>query len=130
MYADPHDPRLLEKRRAHYHNNKRQYLDRNAAVKLKIREHLQQVKSVPCMDCGKIYPYYVMDFDHRPGEVKVIDPSRLPNYGSWKKVLAEIAKCDVVCSNCPRIRTYERNIGAAVGKPGSLQNSCQIGFDS
>lgn len=62
-------------------------------------------KSVPCSDCGKEYPWYVMDFDHVRGE-------KLRNVGSsrhmgYNKLKAEIEKCDVVCSNCHRLRTYK-----------------------
>lgn len=60
------------------------------------------------MDCGESYPYYVMDFDHREGEHKVQIVSILANRGTLKQVREEIAKCDVVCSNCHRIRTFKR----------------------
>lgn len=57
------------------------------------------------MDCGKRYPSYVMDFDHR--ESKIRDVSRMVSLGLGEAtVLAEIAKCDVVCSNCHRERTF------------------------
>lgn len=47
-----------------------------------------------------------MDFDH-------IDPTTkircVGNYvTSRKKVYQEIEKCELVCSNCHRIRTYNR----------------------
>lgn len=73
-----------------------------------MRAWLTEVKSVPCMDCGLRYPYYVMDLDHREGEEKLANPSDLVNCLSWKKMKAEVAKCDVVCSNCHRERTYQR----------------------
>lgn len=46
-----------------------------------------------------------MDFDHRPDEVKVKNVSQLKTLDDVK---AEIAKCDVVCSNCHRLRTKRR----------------------
>lgn len=69
----------------------------------KIREIIENAKNVPCMDCKKRYKHYVMDFDHRDKTEKIL------NVGlsrSIKKTLEEIKKCDVVCSNCHRIRTW------------------------
>jgi hypothetical protein len=49
-----------------------------------------------------------MDFDHRDGERKLQLVGRLFASGALNKALAEVEKCDVVCSNCHRIRTYDR----------------------
>jgi len=51
-----------------------------------------------------------MDFDHRPGEVKEFNLAQVMSQSriSWSRLLAEIAKCDVVCANCHRIRTWQR----------------------
>lgn len=61
-----------------------------------------------CIDCGyKDHPA-AMEFDHVRGE-KLFQLAC--GQGRSKKVLlAEIAKCDVVCSNCHHIRTYERRL--------------------
>jgi hypothetical protein len=49
-----------------------------------------------------------MDFDHVRGE-KVANVSVLVAGGaSRRRVLAEIAKCEVVCANCHRERTHGR----------------------
>jgi hypothetical protein len=48
-----------------------------------------------------------MDFDHRQGEAKVINLANASRM-TRSKILEEIAKCDVVCSNCHRERTYLR----------------------
>jgi hypothetical protein len=60
-----------------------------------------------CADCGYNEHHCALDFDHRPGELKV---GTIQNGGGWgwKALLEEIAKCDVVCANCHRIRTYNR----------------------
>jgi hypothetical protein len=48
-----------------------------------------------------------MDFDHVRGSktFKVSEAVQLPTGIGFEKVRAEIAKCDVVCANCHRIRT-------------------------
>jgi len=67
-------------------------------------------KAGPCRDCGIKYPAYVMEFDHTGQEPKDFNvaqgvlPANLPE----RVLLAEIAKCDVVCANCHKIRTHAR----------------------
>jgi hypothetical protein len=95
--------------RNHYRNNKRQYLDRNVRSYLKRRELVRQIKSRPCADCGIQYPFYVMDFDHREGETKEYELNRIDRM-TTRALMREIEKCDVVCSNCHRERTYKRRI--------------------
>jgi transposase len=70
---------------------------------------LRELKeNVGCVDCKEMYPHYVLEFDHRPGEKKIDVVYRvLKNFGiemAW----IEVAKCDVVCSNCHKVRTYSR----------------------
>lgn len=72
------------------------------------RELWRLKESDPCMDCNTYYPHYVMDYDHRPGTEKVCNPSKLPDCGSLKAMMKELTKCDLVCSNCHRIRTHAR----------------------
>jgi hypothetical protein len=68
---------------------------------------IQTLKSHPCTDCGRLFPYYVMDFDHRdPSEKSMGIPEMVKRMFAWDKVLAEIAKCDLVCACCHRLRTY------------------------
>lgn len=93
----------------HYDSNKQYYLDKNKRKKAELRAYLNEQKDKPCTDCGVKYPHYVMDFDHLPGSVKLCNPSTLANCGSLKKLKEEIAKCELVCSNCHRVRTYLRS---------------------
>lgn len=58
----------------------------------------------PCMDCDREFPPCAMDFDHVRGDKKK-DVSSLTTI---KSITAEIAKCDLVCANCHRIRTFKR----------------------
>jgi hypothetical protein len=69
--------------------------------------HLYKEKN-GCADCRNHYPHYVLEFDHRPEENKIDVVYRvLRNYGPEAAWL-EVKKCDVVCANCHKIRTYQR----------------------
>lgn len=65
----------------------------------------------PCADCKDLYPHYMMDFDHRPGEVKLGNVYDIAREGDIPKLMAEIMKCDLICANCHRHRTYKRTTG-------------------
>ncbi len=76
---------------------------------------VRRAKSVPCADCGKRFPPEAMDFDHL-GD-KTLEISRLIVDAGTETLLAEIAKCEVVCANCHRIRTQARLRRGATGTP-------------
>jgi hypothetical protein len=61
-----------------------------------------------CVDCGYKEHAVALDFDHRPDEVKVMDIAQAINRMSEERLRAELAKCEVVCANCHRVRTQER----------------------
>ena len=66
-------------------------------------------KDNPCLDCKLHFPPVCMDFDHIPGRgKKEFEISVTGRRTSTKRLLEEIAKCEVICSNCHRIRTKER----------------------
>lgn len=51
----------------------------------------------------------VMDFDHLDGHKKVANIAVLVyRHQSLRMVMEEIKKCEVVCSNCHRVRTHKR----------------------
>lgn len=64
-------------------------------------------ESTPCADCKQRYPHYVMDFDHRPGTEKIAGVSRLARSAGMDTLMAEVSKCDIVCANCHRERSYQ-----------------------
>ena len=94
---------------SHYRRNKQQYLDKNLRSFHKRREFVRQMKNQPCADCGKSYPYYVMDFDHREDETKEFGLNAVTQK-AINSLKREIAKCDVVCANCHRERTFQRRL--------------------
>jgi L-lysine 2,3-aminomutase len=85
---------MTEKELATY--NKKQYKKRLAEIK----------QASGCVDCGEKNPI-VLDFDHLND--KKYNISRMIHDGfSWKAILKEIKKCEVVCANCHRLRTHFR----------------------
>lgn len=96
--------------RRHYKANKQKYLDKSKDHKEKLVAIAKEKKDVPCADCGNRYPFFVMDFDHVFGEKRdTISAMAHTKQVAKSVLLAEIEKCEVVCSNCHRIRTYNRN---------------------
>lgn len=72
------------------------------------RTAVQEAKNKPCTDCGLRYPYYVMEFDHLDSDAKHFNVSAGVTRVSYERLMAEIAKCEVVCANCHAERTHQR----------------------
>lgn len=105
-----------ESARANYEANKDRYFAharrRSADLKARVRE----AKARPCADCGGTFDPVCMDFDHLPGFEKAADVcTMIRRKMAWAKIAAEIAKCEVVCANCHRIRTRDRADSDAQG---------------
>ena len=116
VYASPRDRRRLANK-VYRQARPEQTAARGAAwrtahprygieLKAERRARVDVLKDRPCHDCGQTFPPECMDFDHRDGTTKADNVSRLLH--SWPALLAEIAKCDLVCANCHRIRTRRR----------------------
>lgn len=95
----------------YYRRNRKKVLDWTNARKARVRREWTELMielkdGKPCSDCRVSYPWYVLDFDHVRGR------KRFGIAGSAtrlrKQVLAELKKCDLVCANCHRKRTFER----------------------
>lgn len=77
-----------------------------AAIYARKSAAFRELKNHPCIDCGGKFPSECMDFDHVRGD-KVSTVGLLVEDMTGKRE-AEIAKCDLVCANCHRIRTNLR----------------------
>ncbi len=105
----------------HYENNKQSYIDRNLIRNPLVREDNQRrivtyLAFHPCIDCGQT-DMRVLEFDHvrsnKSGHI-----SKMVQVGySWPTIEAEIAKCEVRCVNCHRIKT-----GSTDDKNGSWRH--------
>lgn len=110
-YKDP------ERRKAYNRDYQRNRLQRspdglrtrreaNERARNRMRKIVREEKDVPCADCGEKYPHYVMDFDHRDPKEKVETVGRLMTWANEARLREEIAKCEVVCANCHRERSF------------------------
>lgn len=88
-YYRLHHPDRIKKQWRHYYDERRSFID--------------WLKSIPCFDCGGQFPPECMDFDHRDPSTKRRAPGAI---GSLNALQNEIMKCDLVCANCHRTRTF------------------------
>ena len=105
-YKDP--KKQKEAQHKSYLKNIKKVKEKNKTYREKVREYLRKEKeSNPCMDCGVNYPYYVMEYDHtKDNKVKTV--SWFASNGTIDQVINEISKCDLICSNCHKARTWLR----------------------
>jgi hypothetical protein len=76
---------------------------------MKIEQLIKAIRSLPCSDCGQTFLPIAMDLDHPPGAEKIAEVSRLMyQKAPFMEICAEVEKCDLVCSNCHRLRTEGR----------------------
>jgi hypothetical protein len=67
-----------------------------------------EYKGGKCLDCSNSYPkspYVIFDFHHRDPSQKDVEWTHLRKR-SWDKIIKELDKCDLLCSNCHRIRHH------------------------
>lgn len=90
------------------------------AKQVKNLEYIQEyLQNNPCVDCGNSNPI-VLEFDHVRGE-KICNVSSMVWKGyAFKTLLTEIAKCEIRCANCHKIKTNEtrKNLPTKMTKHG------------
>lgn len=92
------DYKALNSERLKFHERKRR---REWRIRL-----LEIVGNNKCKDCGE-KDFRVLEFDHLGDEKKEANVASFIGR-NWVKALAEAMKCEVVCANCHKIRTFER----------------------
>lgn len=99
-----------DRRRQYYLDNKAVEDARNKNARKELLLWAQELKRGECVDCGNIYHPVAMDWEH-PQNNKLANVSDLVRKGySKQRILDEIEKCQLVCANCHRVRTYERSV--------------------
>lgn len=95
--------------RDHYQRNKAEIIRKRDEWREILRDRIIQYKlEKGCMDCGYKDHYAALEFDHVRG-TKEYNISEMPSKGcGWEKIQREIDKCEIVCANCHRVRTFDR----------------------
>lgn len=87
---------------------------RRNEMRLKLLEYLSKKQCTDCLENDIM----VLQFDHCKGK-KTMDVSvMVTGLYSWKRIMQEIDKCEVVCANCHMRRTAKRlnNVRYMFGK--------------
>ena len=93
--------------RKHYSKNKKYYYERNLKRRKELRKWLISLKTnKPCVRCNNIFNHKAMDWHHKDSTKKLFDIANAVNHlYSKEKILKEINKCELICSNCHRTET-------------------------
>ena len=110
-YKDPNDPRKREVRKNNYEKNKQAIIARVSRNKKANRAWFSTFKrTLKCTDCGQDHPA-TLDFHHVIHDKNHRKVNDLVSDGHSKaRIIAEIAKCVVLCSNCHRIHHHNERI--------------------
>ena len=65
-----------------------------------------------CIRCGYDKCIGSLTFHHRDKKTKMARPAYIIMRWKWGRIKEELDKCDLVCSNCHRIRTRDRRTGS------------------
>jgi hypothetical protein len=93
--------------------NKRRYYDAHRAERAaydaaRRRAWNAIVDCLICEDCGRPADHngkiVCLDFHHRDPDTKLFGVARANV--TWSKMLDEIAKCDILCRSCHKLRHY------------------------
>ena len=95
------------------------WYERNKALTIQRTKHRRKEKdkyvleyklsNSICNDCKISWAPHQLDFDHVRG-IKKAGINQIVRNGTMKQLLEEIQKCEIVCSNCHRHRTYMRSL--------------------
>jgi len=95
----------FERNRDYY---RRKQAEQRKATKQRFSQIIREGKQKPCTDCDRQFDSCAMDYDHVRGRKLFNVGCGVTSGGSEARLLVEIAKCEVVCAVCHRLRTHAR----------------------
>ena len=101
--------------REHYRKNKKYYREKQSRFRDQGLARVWQYKCKhPCGKCGEDHPACLVFHHRNPGDKDKCVSKMAANGTGWPRLLAEIQKCVVLCTNCHRKLHYDERI--AVGR--------------
>lgn len=98
-----------------YPNNKAKHIANNTSYNIERRANVKKLLGdmkleKGCIDCGYNSHPEALEYDHI-SDNKEFSVSRAIAMGySMKRIETEISKCELVCANCHRVRTFNRRM--------------------
>lgn len=113
-WNDKNKEKRNQDQREYRANNLVKEIERDRQYHIETRKrnalYVIEAKKNPCVDCGNTFHPVAMDFDHVRGE-KINEVAYLVSHArSIRVIQEEIDKCELVCANCHRVRTWGSNI--------------------
>lgn len=92
----------------HYRKNKEKYKKRTMRRRQEMNDwYFEYKKKFKCEKCG-FNDFRCIDFDHKDRKIKFMGVSKMIRYGFSKyRIIEEIKKCNPLCANCHRIKTWD-----------------------
>ena len=118
-YKDPEirKAKHAEYSKAHYEKNKAQIIAKKSVRKKEITVQFAAYKAtLKCTNCGEDHPA-TLDFHHverHRSNKKVY--YLVSNGHHWPRIMDEVKKCIVLCSNCHRVTHFNERLEKALAK--------------
>lgn len=102
---------------AWYQRNKKELSRKIRDARTLKRKYVRDYKlaNSVCSDCKISYPPHILDFDHLRDKKFSISGQGIKD-NTLENIKKEIEKCEIVCSNCHRHRTYMRSADISKSK--------------
>src|SRR5271168_4640103 len=81
-----------------FQRTKVEHRKKTERIQADFRRWAESLKRGPCIDCQQCFPPCCMDWHHRDAATKIATVGELTGTGNKRRVLEEIAKCDLVCA--------------------------------
>lgn len=113
-YKAKNKQRVLDYNREYRKIHKERDREKKALRMVKSRAEKKQ-KAVDymgnkCLDCQQSFPNCCYDFHHLDPTKKDLSLAHLVGSRSWERILVELEKCVMLCSNCHRVRHWKENL--------------------